>query len=73
MRDWTSTMTAVAVGVIGGIIGLIVLAAVLSASGRSAGQWALTAALVLVCLGIAGLSNLRSKHRAQRVQRHPEQ
>lgn len=70
-RDWTTTMTAVAVGVIAGIVGLLVLAAVLSSTGRTGGEWVGTAALGLAILGGVELNNLRKKRRNTRAFAEP--
>lgn len=71
MRDWTSTMTAVAVGVIAGVVGLIVLAAILASTGRDGGDWVALVALGAAILGGVELNNLRKKRRAERALRQP--
>lgn len=58
----TSTVIAVAGGVILGVIGLIVLAVVLLASGRDGAEWAGTIALGLGILALVEGNNWRKKH-----------
>lgn len=58
-NGFTTTMLAVAVGVVLGIVGLIVLAAVLTANGAN-GTWLILAAIgLVVCVVVAMTSRRR--------------
>lgn len=72
-RDWTSTTTAVAVGVVCGVVALIALAAYLASSGRSGGDWIFYVVVGLLLLGAVEGNNLRKKRRAAKALSQPPQ